>query len=38
MNNRVSLRIVLQNKHDSTPGEGLESNDLVLIGGVIMSL
>ncbi len=38
MNSRVNLRIVLQNNHDSTPGEGLEKNDLVLIGGVSVSL
>jgi putative salt-induced outer membrane protein YdiY len=38
MNSRVNLRIVLQDKYDSTPGEGLEKNDLVLIAGVSMSL
>lgn len=38
MNSRVNLRIVLQNKHDSTPGESLKKNDLVLIGGISVSL
>ncbi len=38
MNSRMNLRIVLQNKHDSAPGEGLEKNDLVLIAGMSLSL
>jgi len=38
MNSKLNLRLVLQNKHDSTPGEGLEKNDLVLIGGISLSL
>lgn len=38
MNSRMNLRLVLQNKHDSTPGAGLEENDLVLIGGVSVTL
>lgn len=38
LNSHLNLRLVLQNKHDSTPGEGLERNDLVLIGGVSLSL
>ena len=38
MSSRLNLRLVLQNKHDSKPGIGLEKNDLVLIGGVSVSL
>jgi len=38
LNSHLSLRIVLQSKHDSTPGEGLEKTDLVLIGGIGVSL
>ena len=38
MNSTMSLRLVLQNKHDSTPGDGLEKNDLVLIGGIGVTL
>ena len=38
LNSRMNLRLVLQNKHDSTPGAGLEKNDLTLIGGVSLSL
>lgn len=34
LNSRVNLRIVLQNKYDSTPGEDLEKNDLMLIAGM----
>jgi putative salt-induced outer membrane protein YdiY len=37
LNSHLNLRIVLQNKHDSTPGEGLEKNDLVLISGIVLS-
>ncbi len=38
LNTSMSLRLVLQNKHDSTPGDGLEKNDLVLIGGIGVTL
>ena len=38
MNSRLNLRLVLQNKYDSTPGEGREKNDLVLIGGISLTL
>jgi putative salt-induced outer membrane protein YdiY len=38
LNNRLNLRIVLQNKYDSTPGEGLEKNDLVLSSGISVTL
>lgn len=38
MNSRVNLRLVLQDKYDSTPGSGLKKNDLVLIGGLTVKL
>jgi putative salt-induced outer membrane protein YdiY len=38
MNARVSLRLVLQDKYDSTPGAGLKRNDLVVIGGLTVKL
>ncbi len=38
MNSRLSLRLVLQDKFDSTPGKGLKQNDLVLIGGLTFKL
>lgn len=38
MNARLSLRLVLQDKFDSTPGAGLKQNDLVLIGGLTCKL
>lgn len=38
MNARLSLRLVFQDKYDSTPGAGLEHNDLVLIGGLSYKL
>lgn len=38
MNTRLSLRLVLQDKYDSTPGTGLKKNDLVLIGGLTFKL
>jgi putative salt-induced outer membrane protein YdiY len=38
MNSRLSLRVVLQDKYDSTPGEGLEKNDLTLIAGIGVKL
>ncbi len=34
LNRRISLRIVLQDKYDSIPGEDLEMNDLTLIAGL----
>ncbi len=38
MNSRLSLRLVLQDKYDSTPGAGMKKNDLVLIGGLSFKL
>ena len=38
MTTRLNLRLVLQNKYDSTPGEDLEKNDLTLIAGISVSL
>lgn len=38
MTTRLSLRLVLQDKYDSTPGAGLEENDLTLIAGVSIRL
>ena len=38
INARLSLRLVFQDKYDSTPGEGLKQNDLVLIGGLTFKL
>ena len=35
---KLNLRVVLQDKYDSQPGEGLEKNDLVLIAGVGIKL
>jgi putative salt-induced outer membrane protein YdiY len=35
---RLNLRVVLQDKFDSQPGEGLEKNDLTLIAGVNIKL
>ena len=35
---RLNLRVVLQDKYDSQPGEGIEKNDLVLIAGVGIKL
>ncbi len=38
MNARINLRLVLQNNYDSTPGDGLEKNDITLIAGISLSL
>jgi len=38
VNTRVNLRLVLQNKYDSTPAMDLEKNDLTLIAGIGVSL
>ena len=38
LNSRLSLRIVLRNDYDSTPGTDLKHNDLTLISGLSMSL
>ena len=35
---KLNLRVVLQDKYDSQPGEDLEKNDLVLIAGVGIKL
>lgn len=38
MSSRMSLRVVLQDKYDSTPVPGLKNNDLALIAGISVSL
>jgi putative salt-induced outer membrane protein YdiY len=38
LNTRMSLRVVLRDKYDSTPGADLEKNDLTLISGITVSL
>ena len=38
MSERLSLRVVLQDKYDNTPAEGKERNDLSLIAGLGISL
>jgi putative salt-induced outer membrane protein YdiY len=38
INSRVSLRLVLQDRYDSEPGEGNEENDLTFISGISVSL
>ena len=38
MNARLSLRVVLQDKYDSTPGQDLKKNDLLLIAGLTFKL
>ncbi len=38
MTSRLSLRLVLQDKYDSTPGAGLEENDITLIAGISVRL
>ncbi len=38
VNTRVNLRLVLQNKYDSTPAMDLGKNDLTLIAGIGVSL
>jgi putative salt-induced outer membrane protein YdiY len=38
MTTRVNLRLVLQDKYDSTPATGLKENDLTLIGGIGVKL
>ena len=38
MTTRVNLRLVLQDKYDSTPGVNLEKNDLTLIAGIGVKL
>jgi hypothetical protein len=37
MNAHLNLRLVLQDKYDSTPGAGLEENDVALIAGISLS-
>lgn len=34
LNTHMNLRLVLQDKYDNTPGEGLKRNDLALISGI----
>lgn len=38
LTSRMSLRILLRNEYDNTPGTGLKHNDLTLISGVSISL
>ena len=38
INDRLSLRVVLQDRYDSTPAAGKERNDLSLIAGLGFSL
>jgi len=38
LNATMSLRVVLQDKYDSEPAAGLESNDVTLIGGIGITL
>jgi len=38
LNKRMSLRLVVQNKYDSTPGADLEENDLTIIAGIGVTL
>lgn len=38
LNAHLNLRLVLQDKYDSTPGDDLEKNDLTLIAGLSVSL
>jgi putative salt-induced outer membrane protein YdiY len=38
VNNRLSLRLVLQDKYDSDPGQDLESNDLSFIAGISLKI
>ena len=38
INSHVNLRLVLQDKYDSTPGVDLEENDLTLIAGIGVKL
>lgn len=38
VNSRVNLRLLLQDKYDSTPGAGLKRNDVVVIGGLVVKL
>jgi putative salt-induced outer membrane protein YdiY len=37
LNAHMNLRVVLQDRYDSAPGEGLEYNDLSLISGISVS-
>jgi len=38
VNHRISLRLVLQDKYDSEPGDDLEGNDLSLIAGISLKI
>lgn len=38
MSEKLNLRLVLQNKYDSTPADGLEENDLSLVAGISVHL
>jgi putative salt-induced outer membrane protein YdiY len=38
MTTRLNLRLVLQDRYDSTPGTGLKENDLTLIAGIGVKL
>ncbi len=37
LNSHMNLRVVLQDRYDNAPGEGLEHNDLSLISGISVS-
>lgn len=38
LSSRVNMKLVLQDKYDSTPAEGMKNNDVSLIAGVSVSL
>jgi putative salt-induced outer membrane protein YdiY len=38
LNARMSLKLVVQDKYDSEPGEDLEKNDVLFIGGISVKL
>ncbi len=38
LNARMSLRLVLQDKYDSDPGEGMKKNDVTLVAGISVKL
>ena len=38
MNDRLTLRVVVQDKYDSTPAAGAEHNDLSVIAGIGVNL
>ena len=38
LNSRLNLRVVLQDKYNSTPAGGLDKNDVALIAGISVAL